>query len=638
MDERTPRPVDELRQQLKALGYLDARVDRFVIGRPDASARPLRFLAAASARIGILAGALLGPAAAVGVRLRVPELVTGAADAVVLALYFAVLFGIGAALASALAIAIGVTIARTASTRADFARRARMVAGLVGAVIGLVALVYLTLWWRAASIVGGTASLGWSAAVLAIAAAISLLLGHAVAATILAALARAGFGAALGRGVPLSSPRTTVPLGLVAGLGAVLLLVAAPGPEPRTTPPLTVVPTDQHLLVLAIDGLDVATITRLREAGRLPTFEALLSGAVAELASDSDRDPARVWTTIATGQPPERHGIRTLESRQVAGLEGRLNPASRWRIVTAATDLIRLTRPAIASGDERLIPAFWEVAARAGLRTAVVHWWATWPAPPDLGIVISDRAILRLEHQGALDGEIAPPELYESLRSTWTARRDRVAALAAEVIGSDAAPAVREVLLRSAALDATVLDVAFDSLLGALDLRTVYLPGLDIAQHTLLAPGDGGALTASVTADRLSAIERYYVALDRLIAGALARQQDAPRLTLLLGQPGRVAASSHGLLAVSGTSASSAHATAPATAVAATVLHALGVPIARELAAGPVTELFAAEFLRSHPVRYVESYGTRLPAARTGSGQALDREMVERMRSLGYVR
>ena len=112
-----------------------------------------------------------------------------------------------------------------------------------------------------------------------------------------------------------------------------------------------------------------------------------------------------MWTTIATGQPPERHGIRGLESRQIAGVEGQFRSESRvWSALTAATDLVRLTRPAIASGDQRLIPAFWEVAARAGLRTAVVHWWATWPAPDDLGVVLSDRAILRLEHGGQQDG------------------------------------------------------------------------------------------------------------------------------------------------------------------------------------------------------------------------------------------
>ena len=81
------REVDDLRQQLRSLGYLDAGVDRFVLG---AGARHRgadgdRLLA--SLRIGVLAAVLLGPAAAIGVAARVPGLITGARDGFVVAAY-----------------------------------------------------------------------------------------------------------------------------------------------------------------------------------------------------------------------------------------------------------------------------------------------------------------------------------------------------------------------------------------------------------------------------------------------------------------------------------------------------------------------------------------------------------------------
>src|SRR6185437_7285435 len=84
--------VDELRRQLKALGYLDAGVDRFVLGGASTSTRPVFLAAGASVRVGLLGGLLLGPAAALGLGARVPGLVSGARDAVVLALYLAILF------------------------------------------------------------------------------------------------------------------------------------------------------------------------------------------------------------------------------------------------------------------------------------------------------------------------------------------------------------------------------------------------------------------------------------------------------------------------------------------------------------------------------------------------------------------
>src|SRR5262249_24586584 len=81
--------VDELRQRLRALGYLDGTVDRFVLGSLHKRRRPAAIALLASTRVGMLAGVLLGPAAAVGMSGRLPGLVTGPRDAVVMAVYLA---------------------------------------------------------------------------------------------------------------------------------------------------------------------------------------------------------------------------------------------------------------------------------------------------------------------------------------------------------------------------------------------------------------------------------------------------------------------------------------------------------------------------------------------------------------------
>jgi len=58
MNEREQR-VDDLRQQLRALGYLDAGVDRFLLASTAGTRGPVALAARASARVGLLAGALL---------------------------------------------------------------------------------------------------------------------------------------------------------------------------------------------------------------------------------------------------------------------------------------------------------------------------------------------------------------------------------------------------------------------------------------------------------------------------------------------------------------------------------------------------------------------------------------------------
>ena len=55
-DSHPPRDqqVDDLRQQLRALGYLDAGVDRFVLAPALGARRPVSIAGLASVRIGVL--------------------------------------------------------------------------------------------------------------------------------------------------------------------------------------------------------------------------------------------------------------------------------------------------------------------------------------------------------------------------------------------------------------------------------------------------------------------------------------------------------------------------------------------------------------------------------------------------------
>src|SRR5205809_4236306 len=142
------RRIDELRQQLKALGYLDAGVDRFVLAAASDRRGPIGTALRASLRVGLLGGALLGPSAALGLGARLPGLVSGVRDAAVIALYLAVLFTLAAAAA-----AFVVSIAAAAA-------RLRQAPRAAAWIFTIGSLLYLTLWWRNAN-----AGFGWSAPV-----------------------------------------------------------------------------------------------------------------------------------------------------------------------------------------------------------------------------------------------------------------------------------------------------------------------------------------------------------------------------------------------------------------------------------------------------------------------------------------
>ncbi len=632
----TTPDVDELRRRLRALGYLDAGVDRFVLAPARASRGPAAFAALAALRVGLLAAILLGPAAAIGLGARLPGLVTGVRDAAVLAVYLGVLFGTAMTGVSFLvSLAAHALLRSTAGAAAPNARRYAFGAG---AVVTIAALAYLTLWWRTANAEFGWRAPAATALALVVAAAISLLLGHAVRIAALGVAAAAAPAAAAVRQTKRSW-LLNVAAGTLAFAGAAVLLVwTAPadraGPD---RPPLPVVTTGLQVRLVAIDGVDAAMLRDLAAGGRLPALAALLSSARASIAPEDTRDPARAWTTVATGAPPDIHGVAALETRRVAGVRGRLAAASGAAadVIRAATDLLRLTRPAIVSREERRVKAMWEVAADAGLRTAVVNWWASWPAPADRGIVITDRAMLRLEHGGTLDAEIAPAPLYPLLGAAWPSIRERAREQAASAFAAIGDRETRTVLTRSAELDATVAGLAGALPGPARDLDVIYFQGLDIAQHSLLGAGNAAA-TPSAMAARIDALRAYYVFVDRLVAPLLA---STPRqLVVLVAEPGRVEHAGEGVLAVVGPIVVAGPAHANAVDVAPTVLHALGVPLSRELAGRPVSAFFDPVFLARYPARYVATYGRPSQADDARRGQALDEEMIDRLRSLGYVR
>src|SRR4051812_37627363 len=154
------------------MGYLDAGVNRFVLGPATARRRPSVIALLAAVRVGSLAALLLGPAAAIGLNGRVPGLITGSRDAIVIAIYLGILFGAAVTLAT---IATSLAVAALASRGAEYARRLSRVAGVTMAVASL---AYLTLWWRSANAGLGWTAPTWTAFALTVAVGISLLLGH----------------------------------------------------------------------------------------------------------------------------------------------------------------------------------------------------------------------------------------------------------------------------------------------------------------------------------------------------------------------------------------------------------------------------------------------------------------------------
>lgn len=192
------------------------------------------------------------------------------------------------------------------------------------------------------------------------------------------------------------------------------------------------------VIVCAIDGAEWRVIRELWRRYQLPVLERLAhEGASGPLATAYGASPV-IWTTIATGRTPREHGITGFV---VPGPEGDVP----------------------VSSTVRRVPALWNIASRAELETAVLGWWASWPAEAIRGVVVSDRALLDP------DAGVSPP----AFRTRFRELADQALARPTEFGGN---PAARD-------RDRVVAHVARELADEGFDLMLVYFRGIDIASH-----------------------------------------------------------------------------------------------------------------------------------------------------------
>jgi hypothetical protein len=611
-DERARAPlagVDEVRDELRRLGYLQSGLDRFVLAGA-AAASPARASWRAAWRVGLVGGPLVGVVLGLGAAAVDARLLGQAQDLVVLAVYLSVAAGLAVAL---LAFAAGLTasaLARRGATAPPALSRN------VGLGLGVLALGYLALWWRSHLPAHRPALI-----------ALALVLGVALAAALgrfgsLAAVAVLSAAAGPSRLPEASlSRRRLLPLLATAAvlLGAAVAAGSWLAGRPAPPPDYAVVPTGLRVRLVAVDGLDPKLARQMADEGAMPHLSALLARAARyALRLEPEQVPAIVWTTVATGRGPQAHGIHSAGTRRLPGMRTSValdEEGTFGRALARAGETLRLTRVQPATSVLRDVKTLWNVASEKGLRVGVVNWWATWPADAVNGYVVSERAFFKLEKGGELEREVHPPEAFARLRALAAAGRADERARALDAFHARAAALLRQP--------------------SPPDLEALYLPGLDIATMQRLGQG-GGADLAALDA-RLAALREHYRFLDTLL-GELAFGED--EVVVLVADPGRLpratGAAAEGLLALAGGVARPGdRGTASQRDVCPTVLHLAGLPASRELEGRVLDEALEPGFAARHPVRWVARYGRR-PSARPAESR-FDREMVEELKSLGYI-
>jgi len=594
MDERDARPregaekssgvelsLDAARERLREKGYLDRGVEGAVLkGALAARSRTRALLFGAAMGALFLAAAL----AIAGAVLHAVSSALSPRDAVVLFLW---LFAGAAAVATLLVAGlVSLALLRT-RLRGDADEASTEVAVGFGVLAGVAGVAAARTALETAGLPGVVAVL----AAVALAVLIAVRVARGLAFTVFAASGR----------LLLPTTRRGRLAGFLAAAAALLAVgaVLALRPSPPADGPLVVAANARRVVVVGVDGW---------------TGEAPAAGGARARYVKSVRDPAAFWTTVATGETARRHGIGSLDLVRVAGVRSPVRPlAGAGLYLRRVLPALRLARLESVTASARRAPAVWEVASRAGIPSLTVNSWTTYPASGGGGTVLGNHLFFAARAGSSLAGEGWPAEAAE-----------RAARLAPRVAPE---PGSLERLVEDArGLDAFAIAAFRDAAAREKPrLALVYLPGPDILSSALAAPersaADRVALATALTEETASV--RAFLA-----DPALATDADLVVLVLDAGrrEPGGVVAFS-GPLARSGASG-----TLQPSDVAPTVLAALGVPAARDIAGKPRGDFLVDGAATQETVA---TWGRR----RAGAPPEVDpKEYVENLRSLGYLR
>ena len=124
----------------------------------------------------------------------------------------------------------------------------------------------------------------------------------------------------------------------------------------------------KKVLLIGWDAADWQIIDPLLEQGKLPALEKLIKGGVrGNLSTMNPPYSPMLWTSVATGKTPDKHGV--------------------LGFIELDTDK-QLIRPVTVT--QRKVKALWNIFHNQGMTSNLIGWWPSHPAEPINGVVVSD--------------------------------------------------------------------------------------------------------------------------------------------------------------------------------------------------------------------------------------------------------
>ena len=184
-------------------------------------------------------------------------------------------------------------------------------------------------------------------------------------------------------------------------------------------------PTDVKIALIGIDGMCWKVIDPLLEQDRLPNLKSLIeNGSYGQLATIYPTFSALIWTSIATGKLPEKHGVTSFLVWKFPW-SGFTLPCHITPKITAEINWMKEELIILAPMTNQFLDAtpIWTMLSNGGSTVGTINWWVSWPASLVNGFVVTDHCLYNKEYitenfkrkEGDTPYDIYPQELLEEL-------------------------------------------------------------------------------------------------------------------------------------------------------------------------------------------------------------------------------
>lgn len=419
-------------------------------------------------------------------------------------------------------------------------------------------------------------------------------------------------------------------------------------------------PPVNPVVLIGLDGADWNIIHPLFERGKLPNLARLVQeGTWGILETARPTKSPVIWTSIATGKTMIKHGILD------------------YQFVTDNN----ITIP--YSAGERITKTLWNILSEEGFTVGVINWFVTFPAEAVNGYLVSDRFRIGVYKYLPEDGVTFPNELKdkifpqvvmfehkkykqilreEGMYDYWTdsqaknmmippsrerqVKNFRIYTLQDKSIENTSLYLLENIPVDFFATYLRLIDTTshFTSIFIDEELRKVWIK--ENEELGMPLPETEKKLYQNMSV----IVEPVYSYMDQVVGRIISKSPENATFILVSDHGFNFSPKgythydtpsiAHGVIVIKGPGVKSGNRLEQACIydITPTLLYLFGLPVSEDMDGRVLVEAFEDEFNKKRKVRFIPSYGVWSRSEEAKKPRELDKEVLEDLKSLGYIK